>query len=150
MSEGNINNTSDTKISKFVRELSTGFKLVIAFFTVVGFIAGTVWQLDSTFASKGEVKAVEVSAEKARVALADESVKTLKQFQDSMRQEQVQRQIKTDVRYWSQLIDSTYVKINDLNNQIRNRPNDVYLKNRLQQEKNNLKFYQQRLNELLK
>ena len=151
------NGNGDSKLTKFVKELNIGIKIAIGFLTIAVMISGGIWTINSTYASKGHVLAIQQSikevkedAARARVLLAEESVKTLQQFQDSMRQEQAQRQIKTDVRYWTQLIDSTYIKINDINNQLRNNPNNVYLKHRLEEEKHRLENYQQRLNELLK
>jgi len=151
------NGNGNGKITKFFNELNIGIKIAIGVLTITAMIGGGIWQLNSTYASKGHVQAVQKDisevkedAARARVLLAEESVKTLQQFQYQMRQEQAQRQIKTDVRYWTQLMESTYVKINDLNNQLRAQPNNNYLKKRLQEERNNLKLYQQKLNEILK
>lgn len=146
MANGNDNG----KITKFFNELSMGFKVVIAVLTIAAFVGGGIWQLNTTYASKGYVQAVETHAEKGRMLLAEESVKTLQQFQDRMRQEQIQRQIKNDVRYWTQLIFEVNYNIKDLENQLNIQPNDTYLKSRLQEERRRLEQYRQKLDEVLK
>jgi polyribonucleotide nucleotidyltransferase len=151
------NGDGDGKVTKFIKELSIGFKVLMGFLTIAAMIAGGIWTINTTYASKGHVLAVQQSikevkedAARARVLLAEESVKTLQQFQYQMQQEQQQRRIKTDVRYWTQLIDATYHKITDIENQLNRQPNNVYLKNRLKEEKTRLEQYKQRLNEILK
>ncbi|MFW9871876.1 MAG: hypothetical protein ACFFG0_02155 [Candidatus Thorarchaeota archaeon] len=143
------NNNENGEIPSVFKKLQPWLKLAGGILSLVVIVGGGIWTLNSTYASKGYVKAVEINAEKGRILLAEESVKTLQQFQTQMRQEQTQNKIKSDIRYWTQLIDSTYDKINDLNNQLRIQPNNVYLKNRLGEEKNKLNKYRQKLDKLL-
>jgi hypothetical protein len=144
------NNNGNGDVPQGLKKINPWLKMALLILGILAFVGGGIWQLNSTFASKNHVKAVEVNAEKGRILLAEESVKTLQQFQDKMRQENIQRQIKSDVRYWTQLISETKCRVDDLKNQIRRQPGDKYLQERLMEEQARLKHYNQRLDEILK
>jgi len=142
------NNNGD--VPKGLKKINPWLKMTLLILGIAAFIGGGIWQLNVTFASKNHVIAVENNAEKARTLLAEESVKVLQNFQDKMRQEQRQKELKSDIRELDWRMNQLIEDIENIKRQLCKDPESTYLKNKLKNKERSLEQYKKRWDELLK
>jgi len=139
------------------KRINPWIKLAAGILGLILLVGGVIWGSVNTFAMKPEVLAVKVEAERGRQLLAEKSVETFNIFQkayredqERFRQEQERTQIKNDIKNWQQRLNDSYRNERHIRDDLQKNPNDLVLKNRLQEEQRLQQLYQQKLNELLR
>jgi len=127
------------KINPWIKFLAGGFGLVLL-------VGGVIWGSMNTFAMKPEIiaieqKVIEVKQEvKEDISLAaNDLLKTIQQDRKN-----------ADIRFYQQLTSQSVDKEREIRNELRKRPNDSYLKNKLEEELRKQRQYRDILDKLLR
>lgn len=142
--------TCDEDAPSAFSKLNPWLKFALLLLTIAALIGGGIWQLNTTYASKESLKDEVSHAAEARQLLAEESVKTFKLFRDQMVKDQKSTALKIQLERYQELLNNSYNEAIAITNQLSKDPNNQYLKQRLENERNNQTMYRNKISDLLR